>query len=373
MMHPLNGADPLTILRILQASGMPRPGKLPALAAMLAAGTLRLPFSAAERGYVALRRPGRDMPAPIFILGHWRSGTTHLFNLLSGAPGLTHATPIPVGLPHDFLLLGRLVAPFLTRLIPDERGIDPMAVTPTAPQEDEIGLAAMTAPSYYHGVYGPRAFRAQMARGLFFDGCEAAEIARWQRALRLFTEKVSLNAGGARVLIKNPAHTAKIPWIREIWPEAKFVHIVRDPHHVYQSTQRMFTDLLDMLALQEIDPEQVQASIHETYPRMMDRVTADLATLPPGQAVQVRFEDLEANPLGTVAHIAADLGLDDPEGLLAAAHAHLGEVADYRSRTREVPDEVARAVETHWGTQRARLGYSARRPASGDENGPAAA
>jgi len=363
MMHPLNGADPITLLRLLGTAGPPRPAHWPALAGMLAGAVLRSPLSLAERGYVAARRPGERMPPPVFILGHWRSGTTHLFNLLSGAPGLAYAAPIPVGLPWDFLLLGRAVEPLLKRLIPSRRGIDPMAVTPTAPQEDEIALASMTAPSYYHGVYAPRAFRAQMARGLFFDGCTQAEIARWQRNLRLFTEKVSLRAGGARVLIKNPAHTAKVAQIRAIWPEAKFVHIVRDPHHVYQSTHRMFTDLLEMLALQDWDPQEVAASIDETYPRMLDRIDADLAALPPGQSVEARFEDLEANPLGTVARIAAELRLEDPEGLLAAAQAHLDSVAGYQSRTRAVPPEIARSVERLWGTQRARLGYPARVPA----------
>ena len=364
MMHPLNGADPITLLRVLRTGGPPRPAQLPALAGMLAGAGLRGPLSLAERGYVAARRPGRRMPPPIFILGHWRSGTTHLFNLLSGAPRLAYAAPIPVGLPWDFLLLGRAVEPVLKRLIPTRRGIDPMAVTPTAPQEDEIALASMTAPSYYHGVYKPRAFRAQMARGLFFDGCTPAEIARWQRGLRLFTEKVSLRAGGARVLVKNPAHTAKVAQIRAIWPEAKFIHIVRDPHHVYQSTHRMFADLLDMLALQDRDAADVAASIDETYPRMLDQVASDLAALPSGQWVEARFEELEANPLGTVARIAAELRLEDPEGLLAAAQAHLDSVAGYRSRTREVPPEVAHSVERLWGRQRARLGYPARTPDS---------
>jgi len=365
MIHPLTGADLATIIRLLVETGRPAPRFLPTLAGMLGSAAARLPSTGVERAYVAARRPGAAMPAPIFILGHWRSGTTHLFNLLSGAPSLSYAAPVPAGLPWDFLLLGRLLEPLLHRAIPSQRGIDPMAVTPTAPQEDEIALASMTAPSYYHGVYFPRRFRAEMARGLFFDGCDARAVARWRRHLRLFTEKVSMRAGGRQVLIKNPAHTAKVRQLREIWPDARFVHIVRDPYRVYQSTSRMFTDLLDMLALQPHDAADVDAAILESYPRMLDTLLADTRDLPQRQFIELRFEDLEADPLGQVALVADRLGLADREGLLGAARRHLDSVADYQSRTRAVPPEVAAKVETHWGRQRAAWGYARQTAESG--------
>ncbi|RDD63718.1 sulfotransferase family protein [Ferruginivarius sediminum] len=357
--HPLTGADPATLFRVLMQNGSPRAKFLPALSGMVASALLRLPSTGLERAYVEVRAEARaQMPAPIFILGHWRSGTTHLFNLLSGAPGLTYAAPVPTGMPWDFLLLGRALRPLLHRAIPDERGIDAMTVTPNAPQEDEIALASMTRPSYYHGVYFPRRFREQMRRGLFFDGCTPAEVAGWQRALRLFTEKVSLNAGGRQVLIKNPAHTAKIRQLRAVWPDARFVHIVRNPYHVYQSTQRMFAALLDMVALQDWDPAEVEAVILESYPRMMDALVSDSCELASDRFIEVRFETLEADPLGTVAAIADRLGLADPEGLVSAAKRHLDSVSGYRKQTRSVPPEVAEIVEHHWGRQLEHWGYA---------------
>lgn len=362
MIHPLTGADPITLVRLFARAGLPAATHWPSLAGALLSGTARAPFSLTERAYVALRRPERRMPAPIFILGHWRSGTTHLFNLLSGAPDLTYASPIPTGLPWDFLLLGRLLKPLLTRAIPSQRGIDPMAVTPDAPQEDEIGLAGMGVPSYYHGVYCPQVFRREMARGLFLDGCTVRERAGWQRALRQFTAKVSESGGGRRVLIKNPAHTAKVSEIRRIWPNARFVHIVRNPYYVYHSTTRMFDDLLEMLALQSVDREAVTAAIQESYPRMMGEFESATEDLTEPYRVNVRFEDLEQNPVGEVGRIARALELDNPDAVVAAAENHMRDVAGYASRTREIPSEVATAVDTYWDAERTRLGY----PRAGD-------
>jgi len=358
MIHPLTGSDPRTLARLMWTHGPPSASGWPTMAGAFGSAIGRAPLSALERGYVTVSKAESRAFAPVFLLGHWRSGTTHLFNLLSGAPGLTYARPIPTGMPWDFLLLGRALRPLLARAIPDERGIDPMAVTPDAPQEDEIALANMGAPTYYHGVYFPRRFRRDMARGLFFDGCDSGDRRRWRRALRHFTAKVAMAGGGRRVLVKNPAHTGKVRDIRAIWPDAKFVHIVRNPYHVHQSTFRMFDDLLGMLALQPTDRDQVTAAIHESYPRMMERVRADTADLPPDAFVQVRFEDLAAAPLDVVDRIARRLALPDPDGLRAAAAAHLETVADYRSRTRTVDAATAHAVETHWGRERDILGYA---------------
>ncbi|SDF81087.1 Sulfotransferase family protein [Limimonas halophila] len=356
--HPLTGANPATLAHLFAANGPPAPRHWPAAAGMIGSGLGRTPVSLAERAYTAAMRGRASGEPPVFILGHWRSGTTHLFNLLSGSPAFTYATPIPAGLPWDFLLLGRALRPLLRRAIPQERHIDPMEVTETAPQEDEIGLAAMTQPSYYHGVYFPSRLRDHMRAGLFFDGCGEAERARWRRAVHCYTDKVSIAAGGRRVLVKNPAHTAHVGELLKIWPDARIVHIVRNPYHVYSSTRRMFTDLLDMLALQDTPPGTVDNVTNETYPRMMDALLADTTGLPAHQFVQVDFESLEARPLDTVAHVADRLALPDREAMLTAAQRHLDHVARYSKRTREVSVETIAAVNTHWDRHRAHWGYA---------------
>lgn len=357
--HPLTGADLATVARLLTQNGPPRARHLPSIAGILASAAARQPTMAAERIYVAAKSGRRArMPAPVFIVGHWRSGTTHLFNLLSASPEFTYAGPIPTGIPWDFLLVGRALAPLLKKAIPAERYIDSMSVTATAPQEDEIALAAMTRPSFFHGVYFPSRFGAHMRRGLFFEDCGEEDIARWQRGLRLFTEKTSLAGGGRRVLIKNPAHTGRIRHIREIWPDARFVHIVRDPYEVYQSNRRMFARLLDMVALQDHDAAEVETVLREVYPRMMDALVADTRDLPENRFVEVRFETLEADPLGEIGRVADRLELQSREDLLAAATRHLDSVADHRKATREAPPDVVAAVDAHWGPQARHWGYA---------------
>lgn len=358
--HPLIGANVSTLVRLVAENGWPSRRFMPDLALAGLSALVRAPASALEAGYMALGREAGGERPPVFIVGHWRSGTTHLFNLLSGGGDVAYATPVSVGLPWDFVLLGRALAPLLNRAIPAGRGIDAMAVTPESPQEDELALASMTRPSYYHGIYFPRHFARHMAAGLFFDGCDVRARARWQKALHGFTEKIARRHPGRQILVKNPAHSAKIDAIREIWPEARFIHAVRDPHAVLVSTRRMFADLLDMLALQDHDPAEVERAIVAAYPRMMDKLAADAESLPEECFAEVRFEDLEQDPLAEVARLAPFIDPHRPEDILRGAERHMAQVAGYEKRTRAIDPEVAATVGAHWAAQLERWNYPRR-------------
>ena len=84
-MHPLSGSDPATFARVLWHNGLPRSGRNWGRT-LLAAGAVlgRAPFTLVEQAW-ARRRLARDAApqAPVFILGHWRSGTTHLYNVMA--------------------------------------------------------------------------------------------------------------------------------------------------------------------------------------------------------------------------------------------------------------------------------------------------
>jgi hypothetical protein len=101
----------------------------------------RLPFSTIERvlmeGFLERRT---SVKSPIFIVGHWRSGTTHLHNILCQAENFGYISPLAVGLPWDLLGIARLFQPLMKLALPRERYVDRVAVKPDSPQEDSIAL-----------------------------------------------------------------------------------------------------------------------------------------------------------------------------------------------------------------------------------------
>ena len=83
----------------------------------------------------------------LFIIGHWRSGTTLLHELLVLDERYAYPTTYECFAPNHFLLTGNCLPKLIWFLLPAKRPMDDMAVSFDHPQEDEFALISMGAPS----------------------------------------------------------------------------------------------------------------------------------------------------------------------------------------------------------------------------------
>jgi len=355
--HPLAGADPLTLVSVLlQAGGASRAGWGRAAGA-LAASLARAPMSLAEAAVTPLLRRGRPLALPpLFLLGHWRSGTTHLSNVL-GKAGFGIVDPVSVGLPWDTLLLGRWLRPLLVRALPKGRFIDQVAVNPDSPQEDETAVANMTLLSYFHAIYFPRAFERFYRRGLFLEGATPALVRQWERRLDRFLWKLERLQPGRPLLVKNPVYTARVAQLARLYPGARFLHIVRNPHEVFASTRSFFPKMFEALALQPWDRVEVERVVLESYPRLMEPLLAESAALPPGRFAETSFEAFERQPLVELERLWHELALPDFEASRPRMADYLGGVRSYTRAARRFPARDIELVERHWRRYLDHWGY----------------
>ena len=79
-------------------------------------------------------------PDPLFIVGHWRSGTTHLHNLLGRDPRHTVPNVYQVIFPGSFLLTGKIGPKLLKNVLPETRTYDNVRWGWDEAAEDEIAL-----------------------------------------------------------------------------------------------------------------------------------------------------------------------------------------------------------------------------------------
>ncbi len=355
--HPLAGADPLTLLSVLgQAGGVP-PGGWGRAGGALASSLARAPISLAEAATTAVWRRGRPLAQPpLFLLGHWRSGTTHLYNLL-GKAGFGYVDPVSAGLPWDTLLLGRWLRPLLERALPKGRFIDQVAVNPDSPQEDETAVANMTALSYFHAIYFPRAFDKFYWRGLFLEGASPRLVRQWERRLDRYLWKLEQLRPGRRLAIKNPVYTARVAQLARLYPGARFLHIVRNPHEVFASTRGFFVKMFEALALQPWDAVEIERVVLQTYPRLMQPLLDDSTALPPGSFAETSFEAFERQPLVELERIYAALALPGFDTARPAMEQYLGSIRSYSRAARRFPARDIALVEQHWGPFLQRWGY----------------
>lgn len=364
--HPLCGADLRTIAEVAASAEGINTSGVARLAIAALAASARLPVTLAES--IGPGRGGATAQldhAPVFIVGHWRSGTTHLYNVMARSDRFGSVPPIATGLPWDFVLLDRFLGGMLRKTLPSDRYIDRIPVNPDSPQEDEIALANMQRLSFYHGLYVPRRIRREIDRGIFFSGATPAEIRRWQRCARRFFFKLQAAQPGRTLLIKNPVYTARVALLRETFPGAKFIHIHRDPYRVLPSMRNFYEVLFKQLGLgparTKSGPIDIDALVLDTYDRMMRALERDTEDLPDTDLVTIRFEDFEREPLDEVRRVYETLDLhggaagferDRPE-----FERYLESVKGYK-KNRYPPDpEIARLANEHWGDWIDKLGY----------------
>ncbi len=347
LLHPLMGVNPRTLLTLIARHG---PGRYPLHLALIAATALaRWPFSTYERWRVAIAPPVADAPPPVFILGHWRSGTTFLYNVLSRSPQFAYMAPLATGLPWDFLTLGTLFRPLLEKALPNGRFIDQVPVNPDSPQEDEIALASMQPVSFYHGLYFPQRFADNFNAGIFFEGCTDAEIQQWCWTMQHLCQKLQMQHPTQQLLIKNPVYTARVKLLRQLFPTAKFIHIYRNPYIVLQSTLNFYRKLFPELALQAFDTVPYRDIVLASYPKMMHALIQDTTDLPPETFVELRFEEFEQAPLDHLQRLYAQLDLSHWDTARPQFERDLASQKTYKKNRYTFPQADLDAVQTHWG------------------------
>src|SRR4029079_7278292 len=83
-------------------------------------------------------RSNKLKETPLFVLGHWRSGTTLLHELLILDPRHTYPTTFECFAPNHFIWTEWFLAPLTRWLLPKKRPMDNMTAGWDLPQEDEF-------------------------------------------------------------------------------------------------------------------------------------------------------------------------------------------------------------------------------------------
>lgn len=290
---------------------------------------------------------------PLFILGHARSGTTHLHNLLSLDPRHIFPTTYECFMPRHFLISET----YVTRRYPlkSNRDIDEVALRWDTPQEDEFALALLGQPSPLLSFAFPNAPPRYDA---YFDLCGLPARARhaWKQALYRFLQALSYRRTG-RLVLKSPMHTGRIQILHELFPEAKFVHIVRNPYKVIPSTLKMYRAAHQHLALQRATGDGLEAWVFRTYRRMFRRVEEGRQLLAPGQFHELLYEDLTRDPLGTLETLYEQLALGGFDPVRPLVESYLAKVSHHRAGRHELSPELQAHIEEQCGEVVRRYGY----------------
>jgi len=291
---------------------------------------------------------GTEIEPPLFILGHWRSGTTHLHNLLSLDTRFAYPNLFEVLNPHSFLVAEPVLRRLMRLVIPPTRlGIDSMPLDLLLPNEEEYALCASTVLSPYLGWVFPQR-EGRYEQYLTFREVPPAEVAVWKAAMLRFFRKLT-SKYKKPLILKSPPNTGRIALLLELFPEARFVHIHRHPYEVFRSTQRLNRQTWKYFNLHLPDEELLDARILRQYSLMYEAFFDERSQIAPGRYCEVSYKDLEADPLGQVEAIYEQLKLPDFQAARPALVNYLRSQAEYRKNEHpELPPSVRLRIAQSW-------------------------
>jgi hypothetical protein len=311
---------------------------------------LSWPFQVVQRVvfWFKLRKVKLNDNPPIFILGHWRSGTTHVHYLMSKDPSLGFLSNFQSFF-FNICTIGlgwfdRLVSPFT----PQKRPQDNMDFTVLAPQEEEQVLSNMSETASSHGFYFPKN-TSYFDKYLMFDTITKAEKEKWQKDYLYVLKSVSHMAKGKRLVMKNPGNTARVKQLLELFPNAKFVYIHRNPYSVYLSTLHLARVVWSTQSFQDITEEDYKDIILQNYARVQGAYLENRSLIPEGNLVEVAYDEIGAGSEAMFTRIYKELGLDNYEEALPHVQDYLKTIKGYKkNKFIPIEDEIVKRIQKEW-------------------------
>ena len=295
---------------------------------------------------------------PVFILGHWRSGTTFVHNVFSCDKHFGYNTTYQTVFPNLMLWGQPFFKKNMSFLMPDKRPTDNMELKVDLPQEEEFALANMMPYTYYNFWFFQKHMLEYCDRYLLFDNTTEHELKVFKETF-LKLVKISLwNTHGSQFLSKNPPHTGRVKTLLEMFPNAKFIYLKRNPYTVFESTRSFFTNTIQPLRLQDITNEQIESNLIEVYRRLFYKFEEQKGLIPEGNLVEVKFEDFEQDAFAMTEDIYRKLNLPGFESSKAEIEKYLGKKKGYKKNQYKYDDRTVQIVEENWGMALKEWGYS---------------
>ena len=236
---------------------------------------------------------------PIFILGHWRSGTSHLQNMLNKDPNSTTTSLYGLLLADNSMLTEFWLKPILNfslKILNVNYTLQRTQMDLNIVGELDSGLCSSS--SFYGYTWAhifPRRFREIMDH-LVFD-IEPDVSQYWLNDLDFQIKKLSYRNKNRQVIVKSPGDTARVRLLLQKYPKAKFIYIDRDPYEVFRSTQYLWSVIQKQNSFQIISKDDIDQAIIETYKKLILAYRDQKDLVPTNQLIEISMTDLQRSPL----------------------------------------------------------------------------
>ena len=300
---------------------------------------------------------------PIFIIGHYRTGTTYMMTLMAHDKSKGYVSNIEAYTPLFYLAFPKFTRWLIESSLPDVRPMDNVVMGADEPTEDEYTIGTYTPYGYYTGFIFPRNFDLY-SKYLTFEGIPKHRK-KWKKAFIYMVKMLTFGHKGKQLFLKNPSLSYRIPDILEMYPNAKFIHTYRNPYKVYSSSVKFFDEVFAIYTLQTWGDDKMKQDILDNYKLLYEKFDEDLTLIPKENIVHSKYEDFISDPVNSLKDIYDKLRIsgweEHKESIIAYAKSQL---KDYKPNVHVTDSDVIRRVNEHWDKMRSDYGYEKLEPIS---------
>lgn len=285
---------------------------------------------------------------PIFILGHWRSGTTHLHYLFHKDPQFGTLSNYQSFLFNIAMLSKSWLKFILSPLMPETRPQDNVKVDPDLPAEEEQPLSVMSIRTGFHTWSFP-SNRSYFDKYNTFKGITAEEKAEWQRDYNTVLQNITLFNEGKPLVLKNPHNTSRVKELLEMYPNAKFIFIHRNPYDVFVSTRHLMFRAVRAQFLEFVSHQDIEDMIFYFFTHTMKKYIAEKDLIPKENLVEVSFDQMEEDSAGQIARMYRELNLPNYDKAKPYFDEYLASVKNYKkNKFRHLRPEIQERINEEW-------------------------
>ncbi len=349
--------DPVTLFRILRANGGFDARHTPRVLVLFLVSLTLLPFNCLERLLYGRQIDDTQISdSPLVILGHDRSGTTHLLNLMSLDPQFAYTRPSQMVLPGCCMLFDKAIDRFLG-WIDFRRPFDDMEVGPGSPQDDEVPLVKLTPHCEYHKYSFPRNHRHWLDTYVFDFSVDSPAYPEWKQVYLGTLRKAAALMRRSRSLLKSPATMANLAVVLELFPNAKFIHIKRNPYKVIPSQINLHATMVRKYGLQAVSDQEITEFALYQYKGYMEGFLKDRHRIQSENLIEIRYEDFVADRMRWLHDIYETLGLGDFAARAGPLQEYIRTIADYAPHRFTEDPALKAQIDAQLGFAFAALGY----------------
>jgi hypothetical protein len=286
---------------------------------------------------------------PIFIIGFWRSGTTLMHNLITQNPDYGYVTTYQAVFPKLCMLNQWWIQGIAKHLMPKTRPYDNMKLDFEYPQEEEIAMGNLQSLSFYNFFYFPKDIDFYAKHDLLLQDVSPEKLQIWKELYIRLIKTALINSNGKRFVSKNPPNTARVKLLLEMFPDAKFIYMHRNSYDAIHSFQRFMHAVHDGIKLQNYDHKVHTHNMIRIYKTVIEQYNEQKKLIPPGQLIEVKFEEFEKNMRGQTEKVYKTLNLPDFEKALPFIEKHIAEICNHERKITKIDPEFIKLVDSEIG------------------------